>query len=609
MILDILLESALRSLVLSLAVGLGLWITRTRGPRLETTAWALVLAGALLMPFLMRWRVIELNPPRRVAVTAPVVIRAVRESIPSAAISSVPAARQFDWRAIGLSVYAGVAGVLLVRLLTGLWLTLRLCRRARRVQEPWCEALDVRETEVIGAPATFGSSILLPVAWHDWEELKLRAVIAHERAHVVWGDFYVQLLGRMHVAVFWFSPVAWWLENRLIHLAEAASDDAALHTVADRTSYAEILLGLARKPEHASAAVAMARPATIRHRVERVLSNTALAADAGWKRYAQLAAAVVCLVAMIAGLSIRAQAGAAFLQAQPPAAPVKPPAIATLPQPPKRPDANEYRSWWWQSGKHGDAYAIVSGDSLTMSGSESDAERARSFRGKIPGEYVWFEHEGKQYLITDPATVEKAKELFRSQEVVGREQAELAKKQARLVEEQALFAARQAGASVKMPALDDRVQAIRTEMQALEKRLRDQKLGELAVNDQLLGKLQDELRTAKDKELTQDHVAELQAKTAELQSLLSEHLAGSLSEMQSRVAELQSRFAELQSRIEEHQSQFDKEQALLGEELSRLAEQQSQLGAEQSRRAEQASRELRRIIEECLQNGLARPAK
>jgi hypothetical protein len=544
-------------------------------------------------------------------------MRTVRESVAPIAIPSAAAEKQVNWLAIGVRVYAGVASILLLRVLSGLWLTFLIWRRARRVRQPWAAEFDTRETVAIGAPATFGSSILLPANWRDWDELKLRAVMAHERAHVQWGDFYVQLLGRMHVAVFWFSPLGWWLENRLIHLAEAASDDAALEAVAERSLYAEILLGLAGKLEQAPAAVAMARPATVSRRVERVLSSTEAPLKAGWKRYAQVGAAVVCGVVIIAGCTTRAQTGVALLQAQVPEAPAKPSAQpAPPPAPPEHPRQEKDHRWAWQMDKAADTYAIVSGDSLTMSGSPGDAERARSFRSKIPGEYIWFEHEGKQYLITDPATIQRAKELFRPEDELGREQAELGNKQARLGEEQALLGEKQAAALVKMPTLDERLREANALVKELERGMRVARFSELAGNEELFGKLEKELRTAKGAELTEEQLGELQAKAmeaqakaAEVQAGLSEDLASRVSQLQGRMAELQSELGELQSRVGEKQSKLGEEQSLLGDEQAKLGEEQSKLGEEQARLAEKASRHLRRIFEECLKNGLAKAAE
>ena len=51
--LDLLLESALRSLALGVAIWLGLALLRVRNPRAHMTAWTVVLVASLAMPVLM----------------------------------------------------------------------------------------------------------------------------------------------------------------------------------------------------------------------------------------------------------------------------------------------------------------------------------------------------------------------------------------------------------------------------------------------------------------------------------------------------------------------------------------------------------------------------
>jgi hypothetical protein len=51
--LELLLESGLRSLVLGIAVWLGLALLRVRNPRAHMTAWTVVLVASLAMPVLM----------------------------------------------------------------------------------------------------------------------------------------------------------------------------------------------------------------------------------------------------------------------------------------------------------------------------------------------------------------------------------------------------------------------------------------------------------------------------------------------------------------------------------------------------------------------------
>jgi beta-lactamase regulating signal transducer with metallopeptidase domain/predicted nucleic acid-binding Zn-ribbon protein len=601
----VLVESALRSLALGTAVGLGMSIFRARSPRLRMAAWTLVLLAALLMPFLMRVRTVEIAAPRRVVDTAPVVVvRAVH--VYRSAVMQAPA---FSWTSLALRLYLVITALLVLRLLIGLLLAIRLWHRAMPIREPWTRGLAVRESEFIDAPATFGSGIVLPADWPEWDELKRDAVIAHERAHVRWGDFYVQALSRLHVAIFWFSPLAWWLRNRLARLAEAASDDAALENLPDRASYAEILLHFARRPQRPIAAVAMARPRTVSARVDRILSGAALAAKAGWKSYALLAALTICSAALIGGFSVHAQATPPEPPA-PPAAPAAPePAPPQAPQPPAAPDAKHRSNWWWSSDSHDDSWAIVSGDSLSMSGSMDDAERARSYRSSVSGPYIWYLHDGRSYLITDPATVKRAQEFFRGQEELGRKQAELGQQQARLGEQQALLGQQQSGVRVRMPDLDREIAEARAQVQIVEKQLRDSQQLSLARNDEQLKALEEKLKAEKGKDVSQDEINALQERLSDVQSHLSDELSDRISEIQSRIGDLQSQFGELQSRAGEAQSKLGDAQSRLGDEQSKLGEQQSKLGDEQSRLAEEANRQLRKLFDESLHNGVAKPAQ
>lgn len=71
--LDILAEATLRSIGLAAAVWLGLRIVRVQQPRLKFVAWTLVLATALVMPFAMRWHMVEIAAPSRIAHAAPIL--------------------------------------------------------------------------------------------------------------------------------------------------------------------------------------------------------------------------------------------------------------------------------------------------------------------------------------------------------------------------------------------------------------------------------------------------------------------------------------------------------------------------------------------------------
>ena len=89
----------------------------------------------------------------------------------------------------------------------------------------------------------FWPTILLPSDWREWDEEKLDAVLAHEFSHVARRDALTQRISLLYRAIFWFNPLAWWLNRHLAALAEQASDEAALSGGADQNHYARTLLG------------------------------------------------------------------------------------------------------------------------------------------------------------------------------------------------------------------------------------------------------------------------------------------------------------------------------------------------------------------------------
>jgi hypothetical protein len=332
--LDLLLESALRSLALGVAVWLGLALLRVCNPRTQMTAWTVVLIASLAMPVLMHRLTVTIPaaaPPLRLVESLSSRLSAPRSepvempAVPASAILALPPATErsvtphpslpvmpdptdrhgsgwpgFDWRVLPAAVYLIVAAFMLLRLLTGLLLSARMARATRPIHEGWAADMDVRTSDDVAMPVTFGSTILLPAEYSDWSEAKRLAVLSHERAHVAHGDFYVLLLAAFNRAVFWFNPLAWWQLVRMAELAEIISDDAALEMLNDPTSYAGILLdfgGLKEPP----VATAMARACTLRKRVERILSGTAVPARTGWRKRALVAIALAPVVMFSAG--------------------------------------------------------------------------------------------------------------------------------------------------------------------------------------------------------------------------------------------------------------------------------------------------------------------
>jgi TonB family protein len=158
--------------------------------------------------------------------------------------------------------------------------------------------------------------ILLPLGWDSWTPEKLDAVLVHERNHVRRGDWPVALLSAINCCIFWFHPLAWWLDSRLKMLAEQACDDASLPHVASPEFYAEVLVEIAAAVRAGQArsgwgAVAMAKGAEVRMRIERILDDNRPVAPAmtpaRWLSVALCAIPAIYLSAVLRPVPAQAQ--------------------------------------------------------------------------------------------------------------------------------------------------------------------------------------------------------------------------------------------------------------------------------------------------------------
>jgi beta-lactamase regulating signal transducer with metallopeptidase domain len=304
-------EAALRSLLLGGVVWLGLSLFRAANPHVQKAAWTIVLVASLLMPLTMRWATVTITVQ-----PAPVALRQEIRLVANAPAKmrdlTLPQAGSFSptgeaarpsvdgWTVVTL-LYAIGTGLLLLRLAIGTILTWRMAHAATPIRAPWTDGLDIRVSADVGGPVTFGSVILLPSQSVDWDMQKRRAVLAHERAHIASGDFFVLLLAQINRAVFWFSPLAWWLPHRLIELAEVTADARAIEALEDRTSYAELLLELVQSVQHQGIGLEMARASMVPARIDRILAAVTMPPRVGWRTRLGVGAAIVPLAILAAG--------------------------------------------------------------------------------------------------------------------------------------------------------------------------------------------------------------------------------------------------------------------------------------------------------------------
>lgn len=532
--------------------------------------------------------------------------------------------RRIQWKIIVAAIYLLGLSFLLARLILGLWWARRLAHSAQDISVKYFLRKDeiedersstasalltsrsslaglkhpprLKESALLSVPATVGLRhpvILLPVGWRTWTDDELQAVLAHEISHVARRDALTQLLSLLHRAAFWFSPLPWWLDRQLMELAEQASDEAALAGGADRMLYAETLLGFFARLQSAPGrvrwqALSMANRESAgraERRVDRILAwkGAAITRKSFVIALIALAAPVIFLAASLGpfivyakdqpSLPVRLQSGSvagSVPTATAPATVTSENAASVLQQDSattqKSAEHDEQQSsentntMNINGGSYtsGPRYVYVRGNSnnVTMSGNDEDLSHARALHKKINGDFIWFERDEKSYVITDPAFMQKVNALFAPEDELAKKQDELGRQQDELGRQQDALGEQMDKATVKVPDITPDLERIRARLKELE----------------ASGATQSEL-----------------------------------GRVQSQIGELQGQIGRLQSQIGTQQSGIGRQQGELGRKQGELGRLQGELGRQQGEIARHAARELRRMFDDAIATGIAKP--
>ncbi|MAX36515.1 DUF1559 domain-containing protein [Gimesia sp.] len=87
--------------------------------------------------------------------------------------------------------------------------------------------------------------ILLPTVWHQWSRVQLRAVLAHELAHIQQRDYLTILGAELSRSLYFYHPLIHWLVSRLRLEQELAADEAAAETSGGAEPYLIVLAEMA----------------------------------------------------------------------------------------------------------------------------------------------------------------------------------------------------------------------------------------------------------------------------------------------------------------------------------------------------------------------------
>ena len=215
-----------------------------------------------------------------------------------------------------LILYAVGVAFLGLKLLGGVLLVRRLAAHSLAVEGPWLRRLqqilgdaaaDCRVHSRVQVPVTVGwrrPIVLLPESWVRWDDDRVRAIVAHERAHARRGDYGWNLVGVLSYTIHWWNPLAWIVARRIRLNAELASDRAASSEVG-APEYAAVLIQSARESLARSSSARVLAPGaatSLDARIQALISGARATRPS--PRMAA-AAAIITLIVMLTALVVR----------------------------------------------------------------------------------------------------------------------------------------------------------------------------------------------------------------------------------------------------------------------------------------------------------------
>ena len=231
---------------------------RSTNPRFRYVAACVILAS---MPLALAATFVWQYPASTPLPSAP---RAVAAAFTAAApaVPAAPVAQNFAFTSWIVCFW--IAGVVLLSLrAAGGWMRAqRLRYRATQSAPPaWQKILgEVQQRIRVSRPVRLCASaivevptvigwmrpvILLPLATAaGLSEFQLRAILAHELAHIRRHDYLVNLIQTAVETLLFYHPAVWWIGRTIRNEREHCADDLAVNVCGDASEYAGALLQL-----------------------------------------------------------------------------------------------------------------------------------------------------------------------------------------------------------------------------------------------------------------------------------------------------------------------------------------------------------------------------
>lgn len=422
-----------------------------------------------------------------------------------------------------------------------------------------------------GTPLTAGwlrPVVLLPVAVASRLPVELvEALLAHELAHVRRHDYLVNLLQGVVEALLFYHPVVWWLSRRVRAERELVADDLAAAAIGNRRRLALALSELERCIPGDTVALPHLAPAAqggqLMPRIQHLIRPQ--------RRSAGALFALPLAGLVLAGAAFYAQAH--YAVGAPAAAPATAPAAA-----PTKPERTPYA--WVRHDK----------DGIAMSGELRHVDLVEAARAGIDGDFLWFERDGKAWVVRDPDMLARTRQAWAAAEPLQEEmqalQAQMQPHEARLralSEQMKTFEGAKAvqspeaqAALADIDALAARAQALAARQMQLSLRMRHADGAELAAYEAR------------------------QAEFAREQAALHAQLAQRSASLRAISAQMEAEAAP--------RAALGRQMAAAGEPLNAVGKRMAEVGGQIERVARAADAEVRALIDEAWRSGRAEPA-
>jgi beta-lactamase regulating signal transducer with metallopeptidase domain len=397
-LLDFVWQGALVGCAAALVLGL----LRAARPqtRYAVACAALLLCAALPLAGMLQ-RMIDAD-----AVTTTLLPLALAGDPAAAAAPAFSTGRLAHWQQsvqarlpLVMLLWSAGAATLALRMLLGLLWVRRRSQPSRSRADPAWQARVTQLAAKMGiarpvrlglvddlpGPVTAGwwrPVILLPAALVSGMPVDLlEALLAHELAHIRRHDYLVNLVQSAIEIVLFYHPAVWWLSGRIRLEREQIADDVAANLLGEPRRLAIALSELDRfqLATHSHLAHA-AHGGNLMNRIKRLVRPES--EPLNWKMALPI-------------LGLAAACAAFYANAQTAPASTKEERLSVR-------------------GASDQPYALVRAGERGISGSGNNADwkAIEAARRAIPGEFLWFRHDGKGYVVRDAGVVAKVTEAW-----------------------------------------------------------------------------------------------------------------------------------------------------------------------------------------------------